>query len=54
MGLKASDLDATPLCAEHHRLGPDSYHRLGERRFLALHEIDLMALRGNLRRRYGA
>ena len=29
LGQKSSDLSAIPLCARHHRTGPDSYHKLG-------------------------
>src|ERR1039458_1691638 len=31
-------LSAVPLCSEHHRACPDSYHRLGEERFVRVRE----------------
>jgi len=41
-GSKAHDIWALPLCAWHHRLGPDSYHALGgEELFEQKHNVDL-------------
>jgi hypothetical protein len=33
LGQKASDTEAIPLCAEHHREGPYAHHRIGVRFF---------------------
>lgn len=33
-----------PLCANHHRTGNDSYHRLGPRKFAEVHNLDLVAI----------
>jgi len=41
MSQKASDFSAVPLCSGHHRINPDSYHRLGEERFERAHQIKL-------------
>ena len=41
LGQKASDFSAIPLCADHHRKLPSSYHRLGEERFSGAHRIYL-------------
>lgn len=39
MSQKCADREAIPLCAWHHRLGPQSHHRAGKR-FWSLHSID--------------
>jgi hypothetical protein len=44
MGQKAPDTSAIPLCSTHHRTGKDSYHRLGQRNFAELHNLDIPAL----------
>ena len=44
MGQKSSDFSAVPLCAAHHRVNPDSYHRLGEVGFEHAHQIHLNEL----------
>lgn len=44
LGQKSPDTSAIPLCARHHRTGPDSYHRLGPRRFAEIHDLDIAAL----------
>jgi len=44
LGQKSSGFSAVPLCRVHHRDGPESYHRLGERRFVERHRIDLAQL----------
>ena len=44
MGQKTSDFSAIPLCSGHHRVNPDSYHRLGENGFSHEHGIDLKDL----------
>lgn len=49
---KASDFSAIPLCAEHHRKDPDSYHRLGEKRFTLQHRLDLPGLVVDLHLRF--
>jgi hypothetical protein len=38
---KASDHSTVPLCRRHHRAGNDALHKLGRRRFEALHFVDL-------------
>jgi len=46
MGQKSKDEEAIPLCAGHHRTGPDSQHVLGKR-FWAHHSLnraDLIAV----------
>jgi len=49
---KTSDFSAIPLCADHHREGQDSYHRLGEKMFLHKHAIDMRELVRALRDRF--
>ena len=44
LGQKSSDLSAIPLCGRHHRTGDDSYHRLGPRKFAAVHELNIQAI----------
>ena len=44
LGQKSSDLSAIPLCARHHRTGPDSYHKLGPRRFAEAHRLNVPAI----------
>jgi hypothetical protein len=41
---KTSDFSAVPLCANHHRFAPDSYHALGERSFAQRHGLDLVMI----------
>jgi hypothetical protein len=41
---KSSDLSAIPLCARHHRTGDDSYHKLGPRKFAAVHQLNVRAI----------
>ena len=41
---KSSDLSAIPLCARHHRMGNDSYHKLGPRRFSEVHHLNIPAI----------
>ena len=48
LGQKSSDFSAVPLCRVHHRDGPESYHRLGEQRFVERHRIELPQLVGSL------
>ncbi len=43
-GQRSSDFSAIPLCGWDHRVGPASYHRLGERKFAERHGIDLREL----------
>ncbi len=50
MGQKSSDLAAIPLCTNHHRTGPQSYHKLGPQRFAQLHGLDSAALVARLNR----
>lgn len=33
MGQKASDYTCIPLCADHHTMGADAYHRIGRKRW---------------------
>ena len=44
MGQKSPDSSAIPLCAKHHRTSPDSYHRLGPRKFAQKHNLDIAAI----------
>ena len=44
MGQKTSDFSAIPLCSAHHRVNPDSYHRLGEKRFVQEQQLELPEL----------
>jgi len=49
---KASDLDTLPLCRWHHRTGPQSYHKLGARRFVAFYKLDVHKHQERLRTFY--
>lgn len=44
MGRKSSDWFTVSLCLNHHRIGPQSQHSIGETSFGKLHGIDLHAL----------
>jgi hypothetical protein len=44
IGQKSPDTSAIPICAKHHRTGPDSYHRLGPRKFSAKHDLNIPAI----------
>ena len=44
LGQKSPDSSAIPLCTRHHRTGKDSYHKLGPRKFAALHNLDIPAI----------
>ena len=44
IGQKPPDSSAIPLCANHHRTGNDSYHRLGPRKFSEKHSLNIPAL----------
>ena len=44
LGQKSSDLSAVPLCYRHHRTSHDSYHKMGARRFVRAHQLDLPAI----------
>jgi hypothetical protein len=48
---KASDHDAVPLCANHHRIRPDAHHRLGKT-FAAYFALDIPAIQAALRKQY--
>jgi hypothetical protein len=52
MGQKASDFSAVPLCFEHHRACPDSYHCLGEERFVRVQQLYLPELVASLKSRF--
>ena len=52
MGQKASDLDALSLCHRCHRTGPKSYHVLGARRFVEVHNLNVAVHQEQLRRGY--
>ena len=41
---KSSDLSAIPLCVRHHRIGDDSYHKLGPRKFAEVHQLNIRAI----------
>lgn len=43
LGQKCSDLEAIPLCSEHHRTGPAAHHVLGKW-FWSFHSIDREAI----------
>jgi hypothetical protein len=44
LGQKSPDTSAIPLCTKHHRTGNDSYHKLGQRKFVELHNLDISAV----------
>jgi hypothetical protein len=44
LGQKSSDWSAIPLCARHHRVGDDSYHKLGPRKFSVVHQLNVAAI----------
>ncbi len=52
MAQKSSDYSAIPLCFWDHLGGPDSYHRLGERKFAEKHDIDIETLVSELNESY--
>lgn len=52
MGIKGSDLLCLPLCRWHHQIGPESYHQLGEKRFLQHWGINLERTIQDLQRRF--
>jgi hypothetical protein len=52
MRQKSSDFSAIPLCSGHHRENPDSYHALGERRFVEKHQLNLLEIVSGLNRCY--
>ena len=43
-GKKPSDKWITPLCARHHREGPEAQHSMSERAFWEMHDIDPITL----------
>jgi hypothetical protein len=52
MSQKSSDFSAIPLCFSDHRGGAESYHHLGERKFLQRHQIDIEQLVSELNNSY--
>lgn len=44
LGQKSSDYSAIPLCYRHHQGGPDSYHRLGAKKFAERHDLNIPAI----------
>lgn len=50
---KAGDDTCVPLCAEHHREGKDSAHKLGKK-FAEHHGLDIPAIQAKLRAQYAA
>lgn len=44
LGQKSPDSSVIPLCYQHHRTGPNSYHKLGARRFAQVHDLDIRAI----------
>ena len=52
VAIKASDLDAVPLCHGCHQSANDSYHALGERAWLKRHGFKLEEIRAALRKRF--
>ncbi len=51
LGQKCSDYETLPLCAEHHRTGPESHHVLGKA-FWAHHGLDKEVVIAELQRLY--
>jgi hypothetical protein len=45
---ESSDYSAIPLCIWQHRGNADSYHALGERKFVEMHGLDIRELAGRL------
>jgi hypothetical protein len=45
---KSADYSAIPLCLGHHRGNADSYHSVGERKFVEMHGLDIQELVGSL------
>jgi hypothetical protein len=41
LGRKAPDSTAIPLCAKHHRIADDCYHKLGPRKFARIHKLNI-------------
>ena len=50
---KCSDFETAPMCPRHHRMDPDSHHRMGAR-FWSHHGIDKDAVIGQLNELYEA
>lgn len=49
MGIKASDVDAIPLCTYCHTISDTSPHRMGsEKKWAKFHKLDLPAIRARL------
>ncbi len=51
LGQKCSDRETIPLCAAHHRTGPESHHVLGKA-FFTHHKLDKDAIVAELNRLY--
>ena len=51
LGQKSSDRETIPLCATHHRTGPESHHVLGKR-FWDVHGINRDEVIAELQKRY--
>jgi hypothetical protein len=51
MSQKCSDRETIPLCAKHHREGPESHHKLGKK-FWEYHGLDRDALIKQLNEEY--
>ncbi len=49
-GEKASDYTCIPLCAEHHRTGPDALHKIGPERFQRRFSLDISQLVARLKK----
>ena len=49
---KSSDYSVIPLCLGHHRGNADSYHSLGERKFMEIHGVDIGELVARLMSSY--
>ena len=52
MSTKSSDHDALPLCLKCHRIGAASYHELGARRFIEVHNLNVALHQGQCRQAY--
>ena len=52
MSMKASDYSCVPLCSFCHTQAPHAYHRIGKRRFEALHVVCFSGIAAELRREW--
>jgi len=52
IGQKSCDYSCIPLCRQHHTVAADSYHKLGQARFVIQHNLDLPTLIAYFKHRY--